>query len=219
MMPDGDVIYYHVGKHFATPYKALCDDAYEDKPDEVAEMTGTGLRNRLKRYGQQPILLIQKITQQLHQGFGQPINFEQESIYVDQIALELMGNKRGISLATEACKEIAFQLSTAESIAYQNDMVIKKYIDRILEADFFERIPLLIHHDGIDHEIFQKRLVSMKNFLAPKVEHIIYQLEQAWDVNKLRKKRAVAFTADDFEKMDMSLSSFSIGKASHHALK
>ncbi|MBE7512726.1 MAG: hypothetical protein HS103_07910 [Anaerolineales bacterium] len=161
-MPDGDVVYHGVGRGYAGAYNELCEGYFSD--EQVAGKIAKALRKGLKRYGNQPITLVTQtfadVSDAVARGTG--ILSTQESYQIDQTARELMGHRRGTPLAVDACKEYVMQVCAGAGNSLTVVSVIRGYVSRVLQADFYEHLPLLNHHNDISSEVVDQRIQQVR---------------------------------------------------------
>lgn len=205
-MPDGDVVYHGVGRGYAGAYNELCEGYFSD--EQVAGKIAKALRKGLKRYGNQPITLVTQtfadVSDAVARGTG--IQSTQESYLIDQTARELMGHRRGTPLAVDACKEYVMQVCAGAGNSLTVVSVIRGYVSRVLQADFYEHLPLLNHHNDISSEVVDQRIQQVRPHLDVEIEKIVAQIAKTGRVDRLRKEpRDRTKSQPDFSGMDISM--------------
>ncbi len=204
-MPDGDVVYHEVGRFYRGAYRELCEGYFPD--EHITASIVRGLRKTLKRYGNSPITLISRTFDSVSGAIGEgvPVEYDEASHHIDLTARELMGHRRGMPLAIDACKD--FVLTAVSETRFNEALkdVIRNYVSRALRADFLERMPLVNHHANADPEIIEKRLIRIQPLLDKEVEIIASRIAKAGKVDQIRQKRhSSTAQQSDFEHMDVS---------------
>ena len=205
-MPDGDVVYYGVGRTFATAYKEVCEGYFDE--DHVAARVGKALRKTLKRYGNQPVTLTLDTYADISDAIGHGVGIDpaEEGYLIDERARQLMGHRRGTAIAIDACKEFAMQLNADDSTPATETVVVRNYVRRVLDAEFFERLPLVDHHNGVDPSVVENRIRKMHPNLELEIENIVSQIVKSGRVDHLRKRRRKdKESKPDFSQMDISM--------------
>lgn len=205
-MPDGDVVYHGVGRGYAGAYNELCEGYFSD--EHVAGKIAKALRKSLKRYGNQPITLVTRTFADVSGAVasGAVIQPTQESYQIDQVARELMGHRRGTPLAVDACKEYVMRVCDGTGQAMTVISVLRGYVSRVLQADFYEHLPLLNHHNDIAPEIVDERLQKVRPHLDLEIERMVAQIVKTGRVDRLRKEpRDRTNSQPDFAGMDISM--------------
>lgn len=204
-MPDGDIVHHRVGRGFVRAYRELCESHFSD--EHVTASIAKALRKTLRFYGNAPVELLQRVFKDVSGAVGQGdrIRYSAESEIIDDTARELMGHRRGMALAVDACKEYVLDVSEQTTAKNSLDDVIESYVSKVLAADFWERMPLVHHHDNADPEYVGQRLEQVHSLLQPEIEHIVSQISRSGNVNRLRKKQqSKPDSPPDFEHMDVS---------------
>ncbi|HUN06262.1 MAG TPA: hypothetical protein PLQ56_06660 [Aggregatilineales bacterium] len=187
-MPDGDKVYYGVSREFAEAYGVLCDGYFGE--EQIAVKIAKGLCIRLKRYGNPSIDLVNYVYADLSGAMasGIVIQAEEESYSIDQLARTLMGHRRGIPLAVDACKSYVMRI--AEDNHREMDVVtlLRTYVLRVLEADFYERLPLLNHRNDVTQEFIEDKLERVRPYLELEIERVVSHIVKNGRVDGLRKK-------------------------------
>jgi hypothetical protein len=205
-MPDGDVVYYHVGGAFAHAYRELCEGHFSE--EHVTASIAKALRKTLKCYGNQPIALVNRVFVDVSQAVidGIKIQYAEESKIIDESARDLMGHRRGMPLAVDTCKEYVLNISTEATERNQLEDVVGCYVSKVLAADFWERLPLVNHHNNADPEFIEERLRKVRPLVVSEIDHIVHQICKSGNVDRLSKKRRVEnISPPDFKNMDVSL--------------
>lgn len=205
-MPDGDVVYHDVRRGYAGAYKELCEGYFND--EKVAGKIAKALRGSLKRYGNQPIALVSRTFADVSSAVasGAAIQPTQESYQIDETARELMGHRRGTPLATDACKEYVMRVCDGTGSDLTFVSVIREYVSRVLQADFYEHLPLLNHYNDVSPAFIEQRLQQVQPHLDLEIERIVSQIVKAGRVDRLRKEpRNRAIPQPDFSGMDVSM--------------
>lgn len=205
-MPDGDVVYHGVGRGYAGAYKELSEGYFSD--EHIAGKIANALRKSLKTYGNQPVALVTQTFSDVSSAVasGVSIDATQESYQIDQTARELMGHRRGTPLAIDACKEYVMQVCDGVSPQPTPVSVIRNYVMRVLDADFYEHLPLLSHHNDTDPQVIAERLQRIRPYLDLEVERIVAQIAKSGRVDHLRKeKRDQEQSMPDFGEMDVAV--------------
>lgn len=205
-MPDGDVVYHGVGRGYAGAYQELCEGYFGD--EHIAGTIAKALRKSLKRYGNQPVLLVNQTFGDVSNAMagGTGIDFTQESYIIDQNARDLMGHRRGTPLASDACKEYVMRVCDGTGGAMTVNSVIRGYVSRVLHADFYEHLPLLNHHNDADPQVIERRLEQVRPYLELEVESIVAQIAKSGRVDHLRReKRDSTVPKPDFGDIDISM--------------
>jgi|GEM_PF-1899160 len=205
-MPDGDIVYFGVSPSYAKAYKALCQSYFT--PEQVAKITAKAMRKGLNRYGNPPLSLITQTFSGIADAIatGTPIHPAEESYMIDDMARTLQGHRRGIPLAVDTCKAYVMKVCQDDADPSSIKTSIREYIQRVLDADFIECLPLLKHHNDVDPEFVEQRLEQVRPYLALEVERIVAQLAKNPDVTALRKaRRASTEPEPDFAIMDISM--------------
>jgi hypothetical protein len=204
-MPDGDVVYHGVGRGYAGAYKELCEGYFND--EHVAGKIANALRKSLKRYGNQPITLVTQTFSDVSDAVARGVSIDatQESYQIDQTARELMGHRRGTPLAIDACKEYVMQVRDDMSPQPTAVTVIKNYVIRVLDADFFQHLPLLSHHNNTDPQMVEERLQQIRPYLDAEVERMVAQIAKSGRVDRLRKQAREQGGMPDFSNMDIAV--------------
>jgi hypothetical protein len=188
-MPDGDVVYHKVGGGYTDVYHALCQEHYS--AEQVANMLAAALQRGLKRYGYQSINLLmttfEDVSSALAKGTG--LDATQESFIIDDVARGLMGHRRGIPLAIDACKD--YVLSLAEGTISQPNAyeMVRNYVKRVLAADFYERLPLTHHYDNADPVRVERRLEQVRQYLDGNITSIVAHIVNKRRVDRFPKVR------------------------------
>lgn len=205
-MPDGDVVYHHIGRGYAGAYNELCEGYFSD--EHVAGKIAKALRKSLKRYGNQAITLVTQTFVDVSGAVasGAIIHPAQESYQIDQAARKFMGHRRGTPLAVDACKEYVMRVCDDTRHSTTVATVLRGYVSRVLQADFFEHLPLLNHHNDITPEKVNARLQQVRPHLDLEIERIVAQIAKTGRVDRLRKEpRDRANSQPDFSGMDTSM--------------
>jgi hypothetical protein len=208
-MPDGDVVYHGVGRGYAGAYHELCEGYFSD--EHIAGKIAKALRKSLKRYGNIPITLITQTFAEIASvvasgGIVQPM---QESYRIDEAARELMGHRRGAPLSADACKEFAMQVGEGTVNPTTITPVIRGYVRRTLQADFYEHLPLLNHHNDMNPKEIEQRLQDIRPYLDIEIERLVGQIAKTGQVDRLRKEpRNRVQSQPDFSGMDVSMPSY-----------
>jgi hypothetical protein len=205
-MPDGDVVYHGVGRGYAGAYNELCEGYFSDQ--HVAGKISQALRKSLKRYGNPPVVLVIQTFAEVSKAVsgGATIVPTQESYQIDQTARELMGHRRGTPLAADACKEYMMRVCDGLGEGMTIGFVLRAYVSRVLQADFYEHLPLLNHHNDIDPEIVEQRLQKIRPYLDVEIERIVAQIVKTRRVDRLHKERRPSTSPEpDFTGMDVSM--------------
>jgi hypothetical protein len=204
-MPDGDVVYHGVSRGFAGAYKEFCEAYFNN--EQVAGKIAKALRKTVKQYGNPPIQLVlntvEGVTSQLIRGMS--IDYVQEGYIIDQSARESMGHRRGMPLAVDACKACVRQVAEARDHNMTKVVVIREYVNRVLDADFFEHLPLLSHHHNVHPEVLEQRLHQIRPYLDLEIERIVAQIAKAERVDRLRKTSKERKAELDFSQMDIAM--------------
>jgi len=117
-----------------------------------------------------------------------------------------MGHRRGISLAIDACKEYVIQVCDGVSTQPTVTSVIRSYIKRVLDADFYEHLPLLNHYNHTDPQVIEARVEELRPYLDAEVELIVSQIKKSARVDHLRKQsRDRERQMPDFGDMDIAV--------------
>ncbi|MCB9437331.1 MAG: hypothetical protein H6673_10125 [Anaerolineales bacterium] len=204
-MPDGDVVYHVIGRQFGGAYNALCESFYTH--EQVAAKISKALRKMLKHYGNPPIQLVMRTVTEVSDALmnGLSIDVEQEGYLIDQLARELMGHRRATPLAVDACKWCVIEAIHGNSDAISEVVVVREYINRVIDADFFEHLPLLNHHNDISPEAIEKRLRQVRPYLDREIEHMVAQIVRLGCVDSLKKRRQKRVAKLDFSEMDIAM--------------
>ena len=205
-MPDGDVVYHGVGRGFQSAYQQLCEGYFDE--EHVAANIAKALRKQVKRYGNQPIALIGQTCSGLSASVasGSPIEYGEASRQIDDVARYLMGHRRGTPLAMEACKEYLLEMNAGAITEVMPTDVLRNYVSRVLLADFWEHLPLLNYHNGVEPEVIEERLERVRPYVEAEIEFMASQIAKTGKVDRLRKlSHAPASTPPDFESIDVSL--------------
>ncbi len=205
-MPDGDVVYYGVGRGYAGAYNELCEGYFSD--EHVAGTIAKALRKSLKRYGNQPVTLVIQTFADVSSAASSGVVIQpvQESYQIDETARQLMGHRRGTPLAADASKEYVMQVSQGIGHTVTVVSVLRGYVSRVLQADFYEHLPLLNHHNDVAPEIIDQRLEKVRPHLDAEIERIAAHIAKTGRVDRLRKEpRDHATPQPDFAGMDISM--------------
>src|SRR5688572_12357526 len=174
-MPDGDFTHNKVGRDYKKPYEALCEGHFTE--ERVAQMIAKALVKTLKKYGNNPVQLANRVFSEICDALNQNFDIELsvESKVINQVAFELMGHRRAMPLAIDACKEYVMQVIEGKN---QGTIVplIRNYVERALAADFLERFPLDGHHNNASPEFVRERLEKVRPHLGQEIEHIVSQI-------------------------------------------
>jgi hypothetical protein len=205
-MPDGDVVYHGVGRGYAGAYKELCEGYFSDQ--HVAGKIAKALRKSLKRYGNPPVTLAIQTFSDVSSAVASGVTIDpaQESYQIDQTAREQLGHRRGTPLAIDACKEYVMQVCDGSGDGLTVISVIRGYVSRVLQADFYEHLPLLNHHNDVAPEIIEQRLQQVRPHLDMEIERIVAQIAKSGRVDRLRKERRDnTLPEPDFSGMDVAM--------------
>lgn len=205
-MPDGDVVYHGVGRGYAGAYNELCEGYFSN--EQIAGKIAKALRKGLKRYGNQPITLVIQTFADVSDAVARRTEIQptEESYQIDQAARELMGHRRGTPLAVDACKEYVMQVCAGSGTNLTVVSVIRGYVSRVLQADFYEHLPLLNHHNDIPSEVVDQRIQQVRPHLDVEIEKIVAQIAKTGRVDRLRKEpRDRIKPQPDFSGMDISM--------------
>lgn len=191
-MPDADKVpglgYRHQGV-----YKQVCEDVYSE--EEVAYNELDKLRKDFQDYSDAPIELIQQAATILSQSHGPLLKdltdwgligrklekLEQE------ISQRTSANKRGFTLALEACKDVLHCLRGGSVINNLELAIIKKYMSRVYESNFVACIPRAHHYRQADSRMVETKLREMRPFIEEGLSYFANQVIQSGSVKFLRR--------------------------------
>ena len=204
-MPDGDVVYHGVGRGYIAPYKELCEGRFSD--EQIAADLAKSLRNGLKRYGNPPVNIIFETVDDLAQGVERGIHLDvsEESRQIDDCAHRMMGHRRGMPIAVDACKSLMLASAAGEGTEQALHDTVRDYIERVLNADFVERLPLHNLHDKADPEEVAQRLKRVLHHLVPEIDSMVANIVKNQNVDGLRKRPSQKQPPPDFSQIDVSL--------------
>jgi hypothetical protein len=205
-MPDGDVIRYGVGSKFTRVYEEICDMATDDDYSYIVDRVAQVTCQTLKLYGNEPIQLMKRVYQEITIALenGEILSPSQMSYWIDNIARNLMGHKYGISIGVDTCKEITMMLANGEGLNFSNKVFIRRYIERVLDANFYESMPLNVHYHDADPFDIEQRIQNIRPLLNEYIEDSVSKIIKDGTVDKLTKKRKPRNFNPNFSDMDLS---------------
>lgn len=193
-MPDSDKVHSRLAGRYQNSYKQLCEGHY-DSP-ELAHSVLLAVKKDIQSYGNGPIKFIEQVaTTILEELPTEPLL--RLSIKWPNIRKEISklmrqystGNKRGFSLADDACKQ---QLEELKQSEFQNQPnfhieISLKYVRNICMANFVERIPLERHYYNVDQGVLEDRLEDIRPYIESGFDKYAAQMVRSGDVAKLRR--------------------------------
>lgn len=189
-MPDGDKIHPKLGNRHQGIYKQICEEAYSE--EEIAYNELAPLRKELQAYGDAPLELIRQAVDIFNQNSASllvdwnAMNRSLEKIS-QRISQQTCADKRGLSLALEACKKILHGIRYGNSPSDLGLKITQEYMIKVYEAQFEGRIPLVHHYNNADPTMVNLKVREMRPFIERGVEHFAGQLANGRSVTSLRR--------------------------------
>ena len=114
---------------------------------------------------------------------------------IPSIARAAQGPKRGIELATDACRQVIQDACEGRDGDHLLKDALSRYVIDIYRADFEERIPLSQAHDrGVDQATIDMRLDFARPYVERNAMLLAVQLTKGCDVRKLRLPRQASLS-------------------------
>ena len=205
-MPEYDNVYFSVYKTFILAYMLVCEWQFGE--EQVAQEIEDKTIALLKEHGDAPIRMlldrVKIVTRKVTNG--EPIEGQEEFIAINRMVRECTGHRRYMSIAVEAYKACVILVVNGGDKDLTSGTVIREFINRILDAEFFKRHPLGAHHGGVSTEDFEMRLRKVRVCLEPYIEDKVVQIVKSERVDKLRKMPQKRASSPDFSLMDISMS-------------
>lgn len=183
-MPDGDRNHDRVAKHFNKAFKKACEGTL------TSEDISQSLVQGLKLYGNAPIqamsLFVNEVRDELGAvGCWRDANIMRCSQIAGGISATQMGNKRGLSLSLDSCREWLQE-------SHENDLnlelsLFRTFIRRMYVADMVESLPLSVLHMDKDPQDVERLLERLDADIEFEINRIAAQLVKTRDVGRLRK--------------------------------
>jgi len=188
-MPDRDIVHLGLNAIWQKPYKEICEGFFA--PDICAQDTIPPLIRTVKRYGNDPIMLIKQCALRFDEILAQPllqtvVDWSAESLKIERLARNLHGNKRGISLALKACKEQLYQVRHAASSPKCLIELVRRYFQLVYAAEFESRVASHKHYHDADPKFVEQRLSEMRACLIESIEALANRVARLGDVDQLR---------------------------------
>lgn len=202
-MPDGDRIYGKLTQAYEKPYEQICEGYFND--DIIAWNVLDAVKGDLKRYGEEPIVLIRQVVQRIQVLPREPllkltVDWNRERQGIERFARMSKGNRRGLDLAVEACKRYLHELQFCSGAADHTFALVEAYMQRVYEANFEERMPLGEHHNGVDQSMVYTRLEVLRPLVLNGLSGFASQVARRGKVSRLSRpvwlRKPETITAD-----------------------
>ncbi|MBL7161571.1 MAG: hypothetical protein ISS57_03120 [Anaerolineales bacterium] len=216
-MPDVDRVNANLPRRYQKVYQQICEGYFSNAA--LAYDTLRPLRRDIQGYGNTPLQFLRETADLLNEIQALPlftptINWGEESKQISELkgtySRKFKPKQRGMDYAVIACKEILRKLRNNEikSPNVHHELVYK-YIQRILDSNFVDRIPLSENHYlGIELGELCSRLNDIRPFVDDGIEFFASQIEKSGQARRLRlppranKKRTVDLLNDDVFKIE-----------------
>lgn len=196
-MPDGDRNRDGVAKHFKTACKQACEG------NVTLDMIARSLVKGLRVYGNSPGRLLKRfagsIRDEIEAAGGYAyLDVQCCSQQAELLAVEMMGNKRGVALAMDACRE--WLQIEKDDISHNWELELCRiYITRMYLADFTDSLPLMVLHRDADPREVEALLSRLQSEVENLINRIAVDFQKQNDVAKLRKPRSAKQKIDPLE--------------------
>lgn len=189
-MPDGDKIHPGLGYRHQSPYRQICEEIFSE--EEIAYNELAALRKDLQDYGDAPIELIrQAVTMYRHTLGPLLVDWNEVNDRLEKIGQEISqrtsADKRGLSLALEACKKSLHGVRYGEQSVDLGLKTTQNYMMGVYEAHFEGRIPLSHHYNNADPKMVNLKLHEMRPFIEQGLGYFARQLTKGGGVKSLRR--------------------------------
>lgn len=196
-MPDGDKVHQHLAGPYQQLYKQICEG--QDGPEKLGRDAMRPVRRSLEHYGDGPIALVKQVMTPIDRLPKEPIlrrlALEKARGTIPSIARVAQGSKRGIELATDACRQVIQDACEGKDSNHLLREALSRYVIDIYRADFEERIPLSRAHDrGVDQATIAMRLDLARPYVERNAMILAVQLNKGCDVRKLRLPRQASLS-------------------------
>lgn len=207
-MPDRDIVHMGLNAIWQKSYKEICEGFFP--ADVCAYDAIEQLVKTIKRYGNEPIKLLEQVAVRLKEISTGPlilstIDWSAESLKIERVARGLGGNKRGISLALKICKEGLDEIRRDGSSTRSLAELAGRYFRLVYEADFESRVGSPKHYHDADPQFVEQRLSEMRPLVTDSIGSLAKRIARMRKVEKLRvpSRRSVGMPID--LNMDLSL--------------
>lgn len=198
-MPDGDKVHAGLTGAYQKPYKQICEDLLGD--EETSRSILRSLRRDIRRFGDQPIEIINQVAGHLEQIRNAPLlrnnaDWAAESSRIDAIAQTTFCSKDALELAVHACKEQLIDFRNGAQCGNVAQEIAAKYMRRMYLAFFEDRVPLPRHYRDVSPAFIKTKLDAIR----PLVEQgIAYFAAQAIKNNTMTHLRLESRSHETFD--------------------
>jgi len=191
-MPDGDGVHYRPAtKKLEKAY----DKLLEQQPlSEIAFDVQSEIAARIRKYGNPSREVLEKGAELIDLAIsfieqGQEYHPDYFSAQINELSEHLLGHRRGLPLAVDACKAQLLDLTVdmnADDIL--NELAVS-YIWRIYDADFAESLPLYFHdpRTGMTQDALDGSLHKLRQEMQPYVNELANRFLKVSDIKRLKR--------------------------------
>jgi hypothetical protein len=191
-MPDGDRIYNNPGRKRL--YQAY-DMLLERQPlSNIAFQVQSEIAALIRKYGNESRELIDQSTEIITQAAcdvtnGAEYQLDVLSSQITEAAEHILGHRRGLPLAVDACKAQLFDVITGHSVDDIRRTIVEEYVWRIYDADFAERLPLYFHDPRTNMEQGELNILlhGLRQEMQQHVEKLTGSFTRVEDIKNLHR--------------------------------
>lgn len=188
-MPDRDIVHPSLSRIYQKAYRQICEG--HDPPEEQARVLSKALRQNLQDYGNEHLRSLDDICQLLNDITSQPLflpfeNWNKRNLKIERLIRKMGGHPRGIALLREAVKDFIHEIRNGGHTGNDRREILSRYIERVCNADFVERVPLnQKHYNDISQQDLNERIKKLRPFLARHIKTYADKIDRTGNTNSL----------------------------------